>query len=169
MKGVEIYLGLGSNLGNRMGNLKSAVQRLSEKVTITQASSVYETEPVYYREQPMFLNAVLKGVTALAPLELLRFVKRIESDLGRRPGLRNAPRIIDIDILFYGKRTMQTKELTIPHPRIAERAFVLIPLAEIAPDLVHPQLKRKVSELLSDVAGRQGVRKIGKLSPKGRF
>ena len=167
MKGVEVYLGLGSNLGDRMGNLKSAVEKLSKKVTVKKISSAYETEPLYNTEQPMFLNAVIKGVTTLEPLELLSFVKGIENDLGRQPGFRNAPRIIDIDILFYGKRVIQTDELTVPHPRIAERAFVLVPLAELAPKLVHPHLKRKVSELLAEAEGKNGVRKIGKLDSKG--
>ncbi|MBM3155764.1 MAG: 2-amino-4-hydroxy-6-hydroxymethyldihydropteridine diphosphokinase [Chloroflexi bacterium] len=166
MKDVEIYLGLGSNLGDRMGNLESAVERLSEKVTINKISSVYETDPLYNTEQPMFLNAVLRGVTRLAPLELLNFVKGIESALGRQPSFRNAPRLIDIDILFYGKRVIQTGELTVPHPHIAERAFVLVPLAEIAPELVHPQLKKKVSDLLADVEGKNGVRKTRMLGQK---
>ena len=167
MKGVEVYLGLGSNLGDRMGNLKSAVEKLSKRVAVEKISSAYETEPLYNTEQPMFLNAVIKGVTELDPLELLSFVKGIENDLGRQPGRRNAPRIIDIDILFYGKRVIQTGELTVPHPRIAERAFVLVPLAELAPKLVHPQLKRSVSELLAEAEGEDGVRKIGKLDSKG--
>lgn len=163
MKGVEVYLGLGSNLGDRVGNLKSALERLSEKVAIKKISSIYETEPLYYTEQPMFFNAVIKGVTILDPLELLSLVKGIETDLGRQPGFRNAPRIIDIDILFYGERIIRTDELTIPHPRITERAFVLVPLAEIAPRLVHPQLKKKTSDLLAGVNGMEGVRKIGEL------
>jgi 2-amino-4-hydroxy-6-hydroxymethyldihydropteridine diphosphokinase len=163
VKSIEVYLGLGSNLGGRIGNLDSAVERLSEKVAIKKISSVYETEPLYNTEQPMFLNAVIKGVTALEPLELLSLMKGIERDLGRQPGFRNAPRIIDIDILFYGERIIQTEELTIPHPRIAERAFVLVPLAEIAPRLVHPQLKKTVKKLLAEVNGKEGVRKIGEL------
>ena len=163
MKGVEVYLGLGSNLGDRMCNLTSAVKRLSEKLTIKKISSVYETEPMGYTEQPMFLNAVIKGVTALDLLELLSFVKGIESDLGRQTSFRNAPRIIDIDILFYGDRIIQTEELTIPHPRIAERAFVLVPLAEIAPNLVHPILRKKASELLAEMVGKDGVKKLGRL------
>jgi GTP cyclohydrolase-4 len=163
VRGVEVYLGLGSNLGDRMSNLASAVERLSRKITIKKISSVYETEPVYYKEQPLYLNAVLSAVTELDPFELLNFVKSIESDLGRQPSFRNAPRIIDIDILFYGGRIVETPELIIPHPRIAERAFVLVPLAEIAPDLVHPLLHKKVSDLLAKMQDKGGVIKIGKL------
>ena len=150
MTRVPIYLALGSNLGDRMGNLASAVERLSQKVNIKKVSSVYETEPVYYKEQPLYFNAVCLAVTELEPSDLLRFVKGIESDLGRQPSFRNAPRLIDIDILFYGDRVVQTAELTIPHPGIAERAFVLVPLAEIAPKLVHPVIHKKVEDLLAD-------------------
>jgi 2-amino-4-hydroxy-6-hydroxymethyldihydropteridine diphosphokinase len=139
------------------------VERLSQKMTIKKLSSIYETEPVYYKEQPLCLNAALSAVTKLDPFELLRFVKSIESDLGRQPSFRNAPRTIDIDILFYGDQVVQTEELAIPHPRIAERAFVLVPLAEIAPRLVHPVLQKRVSELLAVVEGVDGVRKFGKL------
>ena len=163
MKGVEIYLALGSNLGDRMSNLASAVEHLSQKVNIKKVSTVYETEPVYYKEQSLYLNAVLSAVTELEPSDLLRFVKSIESDLGRQPSFRNAPRTIDIDILFYGDQVAETAELIIPHPRIAERAFVLVPLAEIAPGLVHPVLQKRVSELLAMVKGVDGVRKFGKL------
>jgi 2-amino-4-hydroxy-6-hydroxymethyldihydropteridine diphosphokinase len=151
-----------------MGNLKSAVERLSQKMTIKKLSSVYETEPVYYEEQPLYLNAVLSAVTELEPFDLLRFVKSIESDLGRQPSFRNAPRLIDIDIVFYSDRVVQTAELIIPHPRIAERAFVLAPLAEIAPELVHPVTHEKVEDLLAMVNGLGGVRKMGKLSLKSR-
>jgi len=163
VKGVEIYLALGSNLGDRMSNLASAVEHLSQKVNIKKVSTVYETEPVYYKEQSLYLNAVLSAVTELEPSDLLRFVKSIESDLGRQPSFRNAPRTIDIDILFYGDQVAETAELIIPHPRIAERAFVLVPLAEIAPGLVHPLLQKRVSELLAVVEGVDGVRKFGKL------
>jgi 2-amino-4-hydroxy-6-hydroxymethyldihydropteridine diphosphokinase len=161
---VTIYLALGSNLGDRMGNLASALERLSQKVTIKKVSSVYETEPVYYKEQPLYLNVVLSAVTKLEPSDLLRFVKGVESDLGRQSSFRNAPRLIDIDILFYSDRVVQTAELTIPHPGIAERAFVLAPLAEIAPGLVHPVTHKKVKDLLSVVDGLGGVKKIGGLS-----
>ena len=163
MTEVKIYLALGSNLGDRMGNLRSAVERLSQTVNIKKISSVYETEPVYYKEQPLYLNAVLSAVTELEPSDLLRFVKGIESDLGRQPGFRNAPRIIDIDIIFYGDRIIETAELAIPHPRLAERAFVLVPLAEIAPGLVHPVIRKKITKLLAEVKGVDGVRKFGTL------
>ena len=146
-----------------MGNLASAVEHLSQKVNIKKVSTVYETEPVYYKEQSLYLNAVLSAVTEMEPSDLLRFVKSIESDLGRQPSFRNAPRTIDIDILFYGDQVAETAELIIPHPRIAERAFVLVPLAEIAPGLVHPVLQKRVSELLAMVKGVDGVRKFGKL------
>ena len=168
MTEVTTYLALGSNLGDRTGNLKSAVERLSEKMKIKKVSSVYETEPVYYKEQPLYLNAVLSAITELEPSDLLLFVKSIESDLGRQPNFRNAPRLIDIDILFYGDQIVQMEGLTIPHPRIAERAFVLVPLAEIAPNLVHPVTLEKVEDLLAMVNGLGGVRKMGKLSLKTR-
>mgnify|MGYP006266581723 CR=1 FL=1 len=150
----------------RMGNLASAVERLSESIAIKKVSSVYETEPVYYEEQPLFLNAALSGLTELDPFDLLRFVKGIETELGRQPSFRNAPRLIDIDILFYGDRIIDTLELTIPHPRIAERAFVLVPLAEIAPEMVHPLIHKKVKDLLSVVDEPGGLKKIGRLSLK---
>ena len=163
----DVYLGLGSNLGDRMGNLRLAVERLSEKVTVKGLSSAYETAPVGYEEQPAFLNAALSGTTELEPLGLLEYVKRIEDDLGRRPSFRNAPRPIDIDILFYGDRVIHTAELTIPHPRVAERAFVLVPLAEIAPDLVHPVSRKRVADLLAGVDGLDGVVMMGALSREG--
>lgn len=164
MTRFTVYLALGSNLGDRVGNLRAAVECLSYKVNIKKISSVYETEPVYYKEQPLYLNAVLSALTELEPSDLLRFVKGIESDMGRKPTFRNAPRLIDIDILFYGERVIQTEELIIPHPGIAERAFVLAPLAEIAPDLVHPVTHGKVKDLLSVVNVLGSVRKMDKLS-----
>ena len=163
---TEIYLGLGSNLGDRMGNLTSAVWRLSRKMIIKKLSSIYDTQPVGYREQPLFLNAVISALTKLDPTELLSFVKMIENDLGRKPSFPNAPRPIDIDILFYGDRIIQTAELIIPHPRIEERAFVLVPLAEIAPELVHPVTHKKVEDLLVDIEDAAGIKRIGVLSLK---
>jgi len=154
---VTAYLGLGSNLGDREGNLRRALERLQERLQVEQVSSLYETEPVGYLEQPRFLNAVCHIDTDLAPLPLLRFLKDIEAGLGR--DFTIIPRPIDLDILFYGQLVLSTPELTIPHPRLAERAFVLVPLAEIAPGLIHPVLGRTVKELLAEVAGKDSVRK----------
>jgi 2-amino-4-hydroxy-6-hydroxymethyldihydropteridine diphosphokinase len=130
-----VYIAFGGNVGDREANLRAALQLLREHVQVEAVSSLYETEPAYVLDQPRFLNGVLRGATRLEPMELLRALKEIEAALGRRPGLRNGPRPVDLDILRYGDVSLATPELTIPHPRIAERPFVLVPLAEIAPEL----------------------------------
>ncbi len=160
---MEVYLGLGSNLGDRKANLEKALQLLGERLHIEQVSSLYETEPVGYAEQPMFYNAVCRAETELGPLQLLSLIKGIEATLGRVPSFANGPRSIDVDILFYGDLSMETVDLTIPHPRIKERAFVLIPLLEIAPQQVHPVSGESIKDLATAVGGRDGVEKIGEL------
>jgi len=154
---MSIYLGLGSNLGDRERNLLDAIERLGEKVAVTQMSLPYDTEPVDYNDQPRFLNAVVKGETKLAPEDLLAFVKRIEVDLGRTVSIVNGPRLIDIDILLYNDVVMDTPSLTIPHARYAERAFVLVPLVEIALEVVCPVHHRTIKELADALDIKDGI------------
>ena len=159
MNPVTIYLGLGANLGNRHQNMSRAIDMMSNSVDVRRISSCYETEPLGYARQPRFLNAVCEAATTLPPDELLAFLKEIECRLGRRPGFANAPRPMDIDILFYGDRVMRSPDLIIPHPRIEERGFVLVPLAEIAPELVHPVSGKTVREMLARLGRIEGVTK----------
>ena len=154
---VEAYLGLGSNMGDRQGNLGRALGFLSRKLQMGEVSSMYDTEPIGDVSQPRFLNLVCQIYTRIAPAALLALAKGIETKLGRVSGKSNAPRPVDIDILFYGDQVIETPELVIPHPRLAERAFVLVPLAEIAPTLKHPVIGKTTKELLQEVTEKQGV------------
>jgi 2-amino-4-hydroxy-6-hydroxymethyldihydropteridine diphosphokinase len=158
-----VYLGLGSNMGDREANMRAALTALSRKVRITAVSSLYETEPVG-PPQEMYYNAAAAIDTDMAPAELLAILWNIERDLGREPmRQRNAPRPIDLDILLYGALKLNSSRLMLPHPRLAERAFVLRPLTEIAGDVRHPTLEQTIGELAAEVES-EGVRAI---SPQG--
>jgi len=158
MNTTTVYLGLGSNLGNRQKNLNMALELLSQRMQIKQVSSIYETDPIGNTNQPRYLNLVCQVNTILEPHELLTLGKGIELKLGRTPGYEvNSPRPIDIDILLYGDTVMNTEKLTIPHPGLTERAFVLVPLTEIAPDIVHPVKKKTAKQLLKAITEKQGV------------
>lgn len=156
---VTVYLGLGSNLGDRQANLDRALEFLSQRLRMGKISSIYDTEPLGDSNQPRFLNLVCQAFTHLQPAGLLVLVKGIERKLGR-VGKSGTPRTIDIDILLYGDQVIKTPELVIPHPKMTERAFVLIPLDEIASDLVHPVAGRTIKELLQNATEKQGVLKL---------
>jgi 2-amino-4-hydroxy-6-hydroxymethyldihydropteridine diphosphokinase len=153
---VTAYLGLGSNLGDRQANLDKALELLSQRLRLEKISSIYDSEPVGDIEQPRFLNLVCEVSTFISPQGLLALAKGIEARMGRT-GPTGAPRIIDIDILFYGDQVIETPELTIPHPRLHQRAFVLVPLVEIAPRLVHPVSGKTIKQLLKAAKEVQGV------------
>lgn len=155
---ASVSIALGSNLGDRAGTLLAARERLAEFVHLRAASRLYETEPVGYRDQPPFLNAVVAGATDLQPLPLLHALQQIEHDLGRRRSFLNAPRTLDLDLLYYNNLLLSTPELILPHPRLHERFFVLLPLNDIAPHLVHPRLQQTTSELLAALGPPSGVR-----------
>jgi 2-amino-4-hydroxy-6-hydroxymethyldihydropteridine diphosphokinase len=151
-----VYIALGTNVGDRLANLHAALAALPAITDVQAQSPIYETEPWGYAKQPAFLNMVVDGQTGLSPLDLLTQLKHLELTLGRTPTFRNGPRLIDLDILFYDDLVIDTPPLLIPHPRLHERAFVLVPLAQLAPELVHPVLGRTVSQLVETV-DRHGV------------
>jgi 2-amino-4-hydroxy-6-hydroxymethyldihydropteridine diphosphokinase len=165
-----VYLGLGSNLGNREANLRMAIRALTRLARIADVSSLYESEAMG-PPQPRYYNAVAAIETGLRPLPLLRFVKGIEEEIGRRPGGEpNGPRPIDIDILLFGDQVVEEEGLTVPHPRMGDRAFVLIPMAEIAGDVRHPVANQSMAEMAEgvDTHGIEKVRERGWDGVSGR-
>lgn len=161
----KVCLALGTNLGERRAQLEKALHALAEQVQITHVSALYDTAPVGITDQPRFLNAVCVGQTALSPRALLHFVKGIEQSQGRSDGPRNGPRPLDIDIVYYDRQIVAEADLIIPHPRLSERAFVLVPLAEVAPDWMHPVVGLTSQEMLARL-GAQGpeiITKMGRL------
>ncbi len=154
-----VYLSLGSNLGDRHANLLEARRLLSSKVDVSAASAIYETDPWGFEDQPAFLNQVLVGQTHLAPEDLLALVKDIERQMGRQPTFRYGPRLIDIDLLMVDQLQHKADRLTLPHPRLTERAFVLIPLAELAPDVRVPGTDTTAAEWAARLEGPLGVKR----------
>ena len=156
-----VYLSLGSNLGGRAAYIERALARLGEEgVRIVRRSSFYQTEPVEFLDQGWFLNIAAEAETELMPRQLLRVIRGIERELGRKRIVKSGPRTIDIDILLFGANIMNAAELEIPHPRMTERRFVLVPMAEIAPSLRHPALRSTMTELLASTKDRSQVRRI---------
>ena len=161
---MTVYLSLGSNLDDRENNLRTAIAALADaKVHVTRVSSFYETEPVDLREQPWFLNCAVQAKTELPPLDLLRTLRGIESTMGSKKLVPKGPRLIDLDILLYGDETVETPELQVPHPRMLQRKFVLVPLAEIAPTLKHPRWEGTATELAASVRDPSEVRRLNQV------
>jgi len=156
-----VYLSLGSNLGDRVAMLRTAIDSLAAvEIRVTRVSSFYETEPVDYLDQPWFLNCVVEAETSLAPMEVLRALRGLETKLGSKKEFAKGPRLLDMDILLYGDETIDLPELQIPHPRMLQRKFVLAPLAEIAPRLKHPAWPADAAELLAKSADQSRVTRV---------
>jgi 2-amino-4-hydroxy-6-hydroxymethyldihydropteridine diphosphokinase len=157
----NIYLSLGSNIGDRAQNIAYALEQLaSQGVRVLKRSSLYETEPVELREQEWFLNCVTEIETTLRSQELMQVLLKIERSMGRERTVPKGPRVIDMDILLFGSEVVKESHLEIPHPRMADRRFVLVPLAEISPDAMHPITKKTVQRLLEDTPDRSEVRRV---------
>lgn len=161
MKNIAL-IGVGSNLGDKIGTCESAIDRLDrlKGIRIRKRSSFYKTEPVGYLEQDWFVNCVIKVETAFGPCELLGCLKNLEGALGRRKTFLWGPRVIDLDILLFNEEELRSEDLQIPHPRLHERAFVLVPLCEIDPQAFHPCLNQTAQKLLENLGEIKGVERI---------
>lgn len=165
-----MFVGLGSNLGDRLGHIRRAVEKIAliGSTRVVAVSSVYETQPRLYGAQPDFLNACARLETALKPHALLDAMQDIEAMLGRKRLIPNGPRTVDLDLLLYADEVINDERLSLPHPGLARRAFVLVPLVELlgrdAPSILHPQLGRSMAELLQDCPDRGWVRRVGALT-----
>jgi 2-amino-4-hydroxy-6-hydroxymethyldihydropteridine diphosphokinase len=155
-----VYLSLGSNVGDREQYLKKAIKQLSghPEIELERVSSIYETDPVGYTDQGSFLNLAVEIRTSLTPQTLLRQCLQVEKDLGREREFRWGPRIIDLDILLYNQENIETEELIVPHPRMHERAFVLVPLTELSQTIKHPKFNTSMMALLDEIPDKEGVR-----------
>ena len=160
--GYTAYIGIGSNAGDKVLNCETAISEILkiDQHRLLGRSSFFNTRPIGYTAQDWFVNSVIKIETDLEPIDLYRMLKTIETRLGRKETFRGGPRVIDLDLLLFDDRRIETEELQVPHPRFHERQFVLIPLSEIDPNLIHPILKKTVGELLEEIKEDQGVEKI---------
>ena len=156
----KVFLGLGSNVGNKIENIKKAINLLQEKINNIEVAPFYVSKAVGYENQDDFVNTVLKGYTKLNPFELLEFTKQVEKQVGRIYRFHWGPREIDIDILFYDDLVINTEDLVIPHPRIQERDFVLIPLSDLEDGFIHPSLNLKIKELLEKLKDKSIMRRV---------
>ncbi|MBU3193054.1 2-amino-4-hydroxy-6-hydroxymethyldihydropteridine diphosphokinase [Clostridium algidicarnis] len=154
----KIYLGLGSNIGDTKKNIDTAISMLSKKVNIKDKSSYYETEPVGFKDQPWFLNIVIEGETNLRVEELLNFTQSVESDMKRVKTFLNGPRIIDVDILLYNDVNIASERLTVPHPRMHERAFVMVPLFELSKDLIINDIS--IEDIIKNLKGKETIKRV---------
>ncbi|MFB5284844.1 2-amino-4-hydroxy-6-hydroxymethyldihydropteridine diphosphokinase [Peribacillus sp. Hz7] len=154
------YLSIGSNIGNRLATFHEALRLLDSNklVKVVSSSSLYETDPVGYTDQDCFLNAVIKVFTSLSPEELLQTCLSIETKLGRKREIRWGPRTLDLDILLYNQENIETESLSVPHPRMQERAFVIVPLLELDPDIKLPNVNASLNDILNQIPDKEGVR-----------